>query len=41
MAEGGTELLEGATTFLLTLLGMTPGTSASSPYPGEGIRTVA
>lgn len=40
MAEGGAELLPGAAPFLPTLLGMTPGATASSPFPGAGVHSV-
>lgn len=41
MAEGGAERLPGAAPFLPTLLGMTPGTMASSPHLGAGGHFVA
>lgn len=40
MAEGGADLLPGAAPFFPTLLGTTPGTTASSPYPGAGVHFV-
>lgn len=41
MAEDGAELLPGAAPFLPTLLGMTPGTMASSPHLRAGGHFVA
>lgn len=40
MMASGVELLPGAAPFLPALLGTTPGTTASSPYPGTGVHFV-